>query len=84
MEEYGHAESTLRNRNYFISLGWEIRNFSIIKRTWGAGQKLQQVSSNKDSSLQMPRENASLSKLQCIIYVVTATCLSYEYSRYIF
>jgi len=66
MEEYGHAESTLRNRTYFISLRWEIRSFSITIRTRGAGQKIQPVSSNKDSSLQTPRENASLSKLKCI------------------
>jgi hypothetical protein len=68
MEEYGHAESMkkLRNRTYFSSLGWDIRKFSILIRTRGAGQKVQPVSSNKDSSLQKPRENASLSKLQCI------------------
>jgi len=67
MEEYGHVESTLRNRTYLISLGEEIRNFSILIRNRSARKKLQAVSSNKDSSLQTPRENASLSKLQYII-----------------
>ena len=67
VEEYVHAEITLRNRTYFSSLGWKIRNFSILIRIPGAGQKVQPVSSNKDSSLQTSRENASLSKLQYII-----------------
>jgi hypothetical protein len=49
MAEYGYAESTLRDRAYFISLGWEIRNFSILIRARGAGQKVWTVSSNKDS-----------------------------------
>jgi len=66
VEEYVHAEITLRNRTYFSSLGWKIRNFSILIRIPGAGQKVQPVSSNKDSSLQTSRENASLSKLQYI------------------
>jgi hypothetical protein len=66
MEEYSHAKITLRYRTHVISLGWGIRNYSVIIRTRGAGQKLQPVSSNKDSSLQKPGENASLSKLQCI------------------
>ena len=67
MEEYDHAESTLRNRTYFNSLGWEIRNFSILVRYRSAGQKLQPVSFTKDSALQSPLENASLSKLQYVI-----------------
>jgi len=67
MEEYGHVESTLRNRTYLISLGEEIRNFSILIRNRSARKKLQAVSSNKESSLQTPRENTSLSKLQYII-----------------
>jgi hypothetical protein len=66
MEEYGHAESTLRNKTYFSSLGWEIGNFSNLIRTRGGGQKIQPFSSNKDSSQQTPLENSSLSKLQYI------------------
>jgi hypothetical protein len=49
MEECGNVESTLRNRAYFVSLGWETRNFSILIRAQGAGQKAGPVSSNKDS-----------------------------------
>jgi len=66
VEDHVHAELTLRNGTYFSSLGWKIRNFSILIRTRGAGQEVQPVSSNKDSSLQISRENASLSKLQYI------------------
>ena len=66
MKVYDQAESTLRNRSYLISLGWNIRNFNHFPWNRDASKKVQAVSSTKDCALQTPRENASLSKLQYI------------------
>ena len=74
MVEYGHSESTLINRTYLISLQWEVRNFSILIRTRGAGQKLQSVSSNKDNSLQRRVKMHLYVSYKKLLHMAAVTC----------
>jgi len=66
MESCGHAESTLGNRTYFISVGWEIRNFSIPNSDeWRWAESAASLF-NQGKLNATALENASLSKLQYI------------------